>query len=115
MAGMDLITLIVIVTEVISIVITLIVIILELLTRKTIAEILQKMENYSKELDKHVSRQVEKIDGHTKKLESHVNDLDKHSHRMEDSLKRLLKENEEIYKKICQPFSEEEIKSLKNG
>jgi len=91
------------IVEIISIIIATIVIILEFFIHKSTVQILKRLNNFSKELEKHVGKQIDKIDEHTQKLEMHVKDLDKHSHRMEKNLEKILEENKRIYKNICQP------------
>jgi hypothetical protein len=83
------------IVEIISIIIATIVIALELWIHKSTVQILKRMNQFSKEMDGHIGRQVDKID-------EHVRELDEHSMQMEKSLKGLLKENEAIYKNICQ-------------
>jgi len=105
MVDSDIINLLLIV-EVISIVIATIVIALELWIHKSTVQILKRMDKFSIEMEKNIGKQIRMIDDHTSVLEDHVKDLDKHSHRMEKNIKELLKENEDIYKRVCQPFKD---------
>ena len=95
MVDSDIITLLLIV-ETISIIIAIIVIALELWIHKSTVQILKTMDKFSTDMEASVSKQIKRID-------DHVDDLDKHSHRMEKNIKELLKENESIYNKVCQP------------
>ena len=95
MVDADIINLLLIV-EIISIIIATIVIALELWIHKSTVKILKRMNDFSKEMEGHIGRQVDKID-------EHVRELDEHSIQMEKSLATLLKENESIYRQICMP------------
>jgi hypothetical protein len=94
-ASIDIINLLLIV-ETISIIIATIVIFLEFWIHRSTVKILKRMNQFSKDMDGFIGKQMSKID-------EHVKELDEHSMQMEKSLERLLRENESIYKQICQP------------
>jgi hypothetical protein len=94
MVDADLINLLLIV-ETISIIIATVVIFLEFWIHRSTVKILKKMDIFSKDMDKYLGKQIAKID-------EHVKELDEHSIQMQKGLSIILKENESIYKKICQ-------------
>jgi len=65
--------------------------------------IIFKLRQHTRDLDTFLTRQFKLMDEHTKRLDAHVKDLDMHSHKLEESVECLLKENEAIYKKVCTP------------
>ncbi len=91
------------IVESISIAIATIVIILELWIHRSTVKILKRMDQFSIEMDTYISKQMNKIDEHTRVLDRHVEELNEHTSQMERILEKVLKENESIYNKICRP------------
>ncbi len=90
------------VVEIISIIIATIVIALELWIHKSTVVILKRMNHFSKEMDTYISKQMGKIDEHTRLLDKHVEELDEHTVKIEGMLKRMQEENKSIYERFFQ-------------
>ena len=50
------------------------------------------------------------LDQHTKNLERNVDELEDYSHWMQDKMRKLMEETEEIYQRTCKDVVEKHVK-----
>jgi len=84
--------------EILAIILSIGVIIIEIV-------ILYKLSEHKQEMNRHLNEEIKNLDKHTSKLEGYIKDMDAHTRKTEETMKRLLKETEEIYDRVCRPLN----------